>query len=136
MTDFRPECIINLHVEIRGKPGRISWACSITREKHGRVVLARKLLGEGLREEAELAALEFGFAQANRFQQEKVEVTATFPLESTLEGSGRKLSPGLKPRREAVLKAWMGFRLRKLGRMEGPEALALREAAEKAFVRR
>jgi len=135
MTDFRPECIINLHVEIRGKPGRMAWACSITREKHGRVVLARALLGEVPREEAELAALEFGFSQANRFQQEKVEVTATFPLESTLEGSGRKLAPELKIRRESVLKAWKGFRLHKLGRMTGPEALALREAAEKAFIR-
>lgn len=136
MTDFRPECIINLHVEIRGKPARLSWACSITREKHGRVVLARKLLGDVPREEAEIAALEFGFAQANRFQQEKVEVTATFPLESTLEGSGRKLPPDLKPRREGVLKAWKGFRLHKIGRMTGPEALALREAAEKASLRR
>ena len=136
MTDFRPECIINLHVEIRAKPARIAWACSITREKHGRVVLARKLMGEAPREEAEIAALEFGFAQANRFMQEKVEVTATFPLESTLEGSGRKLTPQLKPRRENVVKAWKAFRLRKLGKMVGPEALALRESAEKAFVRR
>ena len=90
MTDFRPECIINLHAEGRSN-SRWAWSCSITREKHGTVVLARKLLGDVSREEAEIAALEYGFAQANRLLQEKVELCSTFAVEGLLEGSAKKL---------------------------------------------
>lgn len=138
MTDFRPDCTINLHVELRGKPAKVSWACSIAIGKHGTVVMARRFLGIVSRDEAELAALLFGLAQAQRLQQEKVEIAATFSLDGRLadDGGARRLPPELRPRRDEAARIWSSFRLAKEGRVAPERALALREAAVGAFARK
>lgn len=137
MTDFRPDCTINLHVEPRGKPAKIAWSCSLAHAKRGRIVVARRFLGLVSREEAQLRALLFGLRQAARLLQEKVEIAATFPVEEWLaDESPRRLAPELKPLREEAARFWMGFRYRRVARMAEPEARPLREEAEKAFRRR
>jgi hypothetical protein len=139
MTEFKADCTINLHLEARGKPAKIAWACSITHPKHGHLVIARKFLGLVEREEAELESLLFGLRQAARFLQEKVEVNATFPLEGKLREpntSSRAGIPALRPKREDVVKLWNAFRLRRAARMTGPEAELLRKEAELAFQRK
>jgi hypothetical protein len=137
MTDFRPDCTINLHCELRGKPAKIAWSCSIVHPKRGRIVVARRFLGLVSREEAQLRALLFGLREAARLLQEKVEATATFPVEEWLGEEGpRRLAPELKPLREEAARCWAGFRYRRAGRMSGEEALALRGEAENAFRRR
>ena len=138
MTDFKPECTINLHVELRGKPAKFAWACSLSQERKGRVVLARRFLGLVTREQAELGALLFGLRQAQRFLQEKVEVAATFPLmDLTGGGSGtRRTAPELRALQGETARIWDSFRLKRIGRMGGEEALPLQEAAELAYQRK
>ena len=105
MTDFKPDCTINLHVELRGKPAKIVWCCSMEQARAGRVILARRFLGLVNREEAELQVLLFGMRQAARFLQEKVEIRASFSAEDHLlkERSGNRTPQELKPlRAEAV----------------------------------
>ena len=126
MTDFRADCTINLHAELRGKPAKIAWACSLVHSKRGRIVLARRFVGAVTREEAQLRALRFGLRQASRLLQEKVEANATFALEELLaEESPRRLAPELKPLREEVARVWLTFRHRRIGRLEGAEAVAV-----------
>ncbi|MGZ3650592.1 MAG: hypothetical protein ACXVB9_20865 [Bdellovibrionota bacterium] len=139
MTDFKPDCTINLHVEARTKPAVCAWVCSISHVKCGRVVLARKTLGDVPRPEAELEVLHYGLAQALRFQQEKIVVTATFPLGAWLgesKRSGGAGKPEFKAKREAVARAWATFRLKKINRMDAPDEKSLREEAENAFPRK
>lgn len=138
MTEFRADCTINLHVESRGKPGKLAWVCSVVHGKRGRVVLARRFMGIASREEVELRALLFGLRQGARFLQEKVDVAANFPLEGILaEGkSAGRVSPELKPMKEEILKAWGGIRLKRVARVAGEEAVFLREEAEKAYQRK
>lgn len=105
-------------------------------EKHGRLVQARKFIGQPARDEAELTALLFGLKQAARFLQEKVEVRATFPVDDKLpkgNSSSREPEPGLKL---DVAKAWGSFRLRRVARMDPKEAEILRREAEKAFAKK
>lgn len=137
MTDFRPDCTINLHVEARGKPAKVAWVCSITHARRGRLVLARRFLGLVPRGEAELRALLFGLRETQRLLQEKVEVAATFPLDGLLgeEIRGRRVPAELAPLREDATRLWNAFRLHRCGRLEGGEALALREDGERAFLR-
>jgi hypothetical protein len=137
MTDFRPDCIINLHAEFRGKPAKVAWACSIEHAKAGRVVAARRFLGVVPRDEAEISAVLFGLRQASRFLQEKVELRATFSLEGKLGGgTGRPPPRELRPAHDEAARLWEGFRLRRTGRVSPDEALALREEAEKAYLRK
>jgi hypothetical protein len=137
MTDFRPDCIINLHLELQGKPAKVAWSCSIEHSKRGRIVHARRFLGLVSREEAELKALLFGLRQTARLLQEKVVVAATFPVEAYLaDVPPRRLPPELKGAREEALRFWTGFRLRRIGRVAGDEARQLRDDAEKSFRRR
>ncbi len=144
MTDFRPDCIINFHVEKRGSPAKAAWSCSITHPKHGRLVLASRFLGPAEKDEAELAVILFGLKQAARFLQEKVEVCATFPLEGRLpkanNPSGGRAG-GLESKDERgtdgspkanVKKAWSGFRLRRVAKMAPAEAELLRKESENA----
>jgi hypothetical protein len=137
MTEFKADCTINLHVEARGKPARTAWSCSVMHGKHGRLVLARKFMGEAPREEAELEALLFSLRQTERLLQEKVELCASFSLEGKVAGKGAVgASPGLKSRRGEIVKAWGGFRLRRVSRMKATELAVLRESVEKACQRK
>ena len=124
MTDFHPDCTINLHLELRGKPAKLAWVCSISHPKSGRIVLARRFLGLVSPEEAQLRALLFGLRQTGRLLQEKVEAAATFPLESWLgEVEPRRLAPELKPLREEARRLWDGFRYRRIARLEAEERI-------------
>ncbi|HEY8280646.1 MAG TPA: hypothetical protein VIH99_13535 [Bdellovibrionota bacterium] len=138
MTEFRPDCIINLHVEARGRPEKLAWACTIVHAKRGVLVAARKFLGLFPRETAETEALLFGLGQAARLLQEKVEVAATFPLDRMLTDniSGRRIPPGLKLKSEEIAKVWSGFRFKRITDLRGTEAEGLREDAEKAYERK
>ncbi len=138
MTDFRPDCIINLHVETRGKPAKLAWSCSLSHAKQGQIVLACRFLGFVTREEAELKSLLFGLRQASRLLQEKVELRSTFSLEEILNEQGRtrrKLVPELRPFREESVRLWGSFRHSRHGRLEGAEALVLQKEAENAYRR-
>jgi hypothetical protein len=134
MTDFRPDCTINLHVELRGKPAKLAWACSITHPRRGRLVLARKFVGVVPREEAEISALLFGLRQASRFLQEKVEVAASFSVDRLLAGGeSARAAPEVRAIREEAKRRWEEFRLRRSGSLTPLEAVALRAEAERSY---
>jgi hypothetical protein len=139
MTEFHADCTINIHLEARGQPAKLAWSCSLVYAKRGRIVLARGFLGKMGREEAELAALGFGLAQAHRLQQEKVDLAATFPVEG-IDGdgkrAGRTAAPGIKSKRSELMESWQRFRLRRIARINPEEAQLLRETAGKAFERK
>jgi hypothetical protein len=136
MTDFRPDCTISLHVETRGKPAKLTWACSISHAKRGLLVRARGFSGLVPHAEAELAALLFGLRQTQRLLQEKVEVAATFPVEELLSKENRRLAPGLRPQRDEAVRIWESFRLRRMGKVSPGAARELREEAEGSYRRR
>jgi len=139
MTEFRPECTINLHVESQGKPAKLAWSCSIAHHRSGRVACARKFLGIVPREEAELHALLFGLEQAKRLLQEKVEIAAAFSLKELLEGEARGargMSPERKAMREGARREWETFRLRRISPLGREEQAFLRDLAEGAYRRR
>lgn len=139
MNDFKADCTINLHVESRGNPAKQVWVCSITHAKRGRVLLSRKFLGIVSRDEAEMLALRFGIKQALRLLQEKVDVAATFPLESHLKlenSPGRGRTPELKLLREELVSYWGDFRLKRVAKLLPSEAAVLQDNAEKAFQRK
>jgi hypothetical protein len=136
MTGFKADCTINLHVESRGKTGKLAWACSIVHHRLGRIILARKYSADLSKEGAEQEALLFGLQQTQRLLQEKVDVSANFPLqgilpEENLPGRGKR--GGLKSKLgEDIAKAWTSFRLRRVTRMAADEAEFLRKEAAQA----
>ncbi len=136
MTGFKADCTINLHVENRGKTGKLAWACSIVHHRLGRIVLARKYSADLSKEQAEQEALLFGLQQTQRLLQEKVDVAASFPLQGMLPNEnmpGLGKSGSVKSKmREDITKAWNGFRLRRVTRMAADEAELLRKEAAQA----
>lgn len=136
MANFNPDCTINLHVDVSAK-GRVSWACSIVHYKRGRVVLAIAKVDDKPKEFAEREAVLFGLRQTHRLLQEKVEVTANFPLKGMLppqeeKPSGRRERADLESEGDEILRAWERFRLRRISRTEPGEAELLRKEAAKA----
>lgn len=136
MTNFNPDCTINLHVET-GAKGRVSWACSVVHYKRGRVVLASRNAGSAPKEAAEREAVLFGLRQTHRLLQEKVDVAANFPLKGMLpaqeeKAAGRRAKPAVESEGDELLRAWEGFRLRRISRMEPGEAELLRKEAARA----
>lgn len=136
MTGFKADCTINLHVENRGKTGKLAWACSIVHHNRGRIVLARKLTTDMSKEGAEQEAVLFGLQQTQRLLQEKVDIAASFPLQGMLPEEnmpGRGKARGVKSKMsEDIAKAWLGFRLRRVTRMAAAEAELLRKEANQA----
>lgn len=137
MQGFKADCTINIHVDARDKSGRFTWACSVVHYKRGRVVLASRNAGQVPKAEAEREALLFGLAQTHRLLQEKVDLCANFPLQGMLprqeeKPSGRPGKPGVESKGDELLRAWEGFRLRRIARMEPGEAELLRKEAAKA----
>jgi hypothetical protein len=139
MTGFKADCTINLHVENRGKTGRLTWCCSVVHHSRGRIVLARKLADDLSREDAQREAVLFGLQQTQRLLQEKVDIAANFPVEGMLpEGEnmpGRGKGGGVKSKQamsEDIAKAWLSFRLRRVTRMAADEAELLRKEAAQA----
>ena len=136
MANFNPDCTINLHVEVSSK-GRVTWACSVVHFRRGRVVLAGRSAANSTKEEAEREAVLFGLRQTHRLLQEKVEVTANFPLKGMLppqeeKASGRRSKPAVESEGDELLRAWEGFRLRRISRTEPGEAELLRKEAARA----
>lgn len=138
ISEFRPECTVNLWLEANGQPAKRAWLCSL--EVAGkRVLVARKFLGIVSVEEAELNALLFGLRRARRLLQEKVEVRANFPVEGVLEAKknpGRRTGPDLQSGKEEAAQIWASIRLIRGGRLDPSSAAFLAEEAKKAFRRR
>jgi len=84
----------------------------------------------------EKEAVLFGLQQTHRLLQEKVDVAANFPLQSILPDenlAGRGKGGGVKSKlSEDIVKAWLGFRLRRVTRMAADEAELLRKEANQA----
>ena len=136
MTGFKADCTINLHVENRGKTGKLAWVCSIVHHNRGRIVLARKLADDMSKADVEREAALFGLQQTQRLLQEKVDIAASFPLEGMLPEEnmpGRGRGVGVQSKQsEDIAKAWLSFRLRRVTRMAADEAELLRKEASQA----
>jgi hypothetical protein len=136
MTVFKADCTINLHVDSRGKTGKLAWACSIVHHRRGRIVLARKFVGQVPKAEAEQEALLFGLQQTHRLLQEKVDIAANFPLGELLprenKSGGGKRASVKSIHSEEIAKAWLGFRLRRITPIVAAEAELLRKEAGQA----
>lgn len=142
MTNFNPDCTINLYVsshgesdeKSRGKGGKLAWACSVVHYKRGRVVAASRLCAGISKADAEREAVLFGLRQTHRLLQEKVEVAANFPLKGMLppqeeKPAGRREVGSIESKGDDLLRAWESFRLRRIGRMDAGEAELLRQEA-------
>jgi hypothetical protein len=139
MTNFKPDCTINLHVTPSGSgnekgesKGGFVWACSVVHYKRGRVVLAGGRSNVDSREKAERTAALFALRQTQRLLQEKVEVAANFSLKGMLppqeeKDSGRKQRTDIESNDDDLLRAWKGFRLRRISRLEPGEAEFLKK---------
>jgi hypothetical protein len=134
MQDFNADCTINLLVLSQGKPGKYVWACSLLTRKSVRLVLARRFMGMVSSEEAEWNAVFFGLSQAARLQQEKVELSATFPLSIGVDSKGRR--PEIQWKKAEAEHLWSSFRLKKTGKIHAEEERFLREEAMRAFSRK
>ena len=138
MQEFNADCTINLHVEGGGRHGKIVWACEIVAAGK-RVLLARKFLGAVEREEAELAACLFGLQQAHRLLQEKVELSATFPLLGLWEkknNPGRNRGPDLQWMKTELSAMWDAFRFKRIKNSSGTELRGVAGEAQKVFHRK
>jgi hypothetical protein len=134
MQDFHPECTINLLIQAQGRPSKYVWACSILTRNSVRLVFARRFLGMVSREQAEWNALLFGLRQAERLQQEKVQLSSSFSL--SLGAAGKLRCPELQSLKAQAEGIWNGFRLRKTGKIDPAEEDFLKESAAKAFSRK
>lgn len=136
MTDFHPDCTINILVTGQGRPAKLVWVCSLVMRDGTRLVTARKFTGIASREQVEWTATLFGLRQATRLQQEKVQIRSEFSLPGIhVSPASRLRDPALQLMREDAERLWTGFRLRKTGRLDEKEAEYLRNEAASGFRR-
>lgn len=138
ISEFRPECTVNLWLEANGQPAKRAWVCAI--EVAGkRIVTARKFLGIVSVEEAEASVLLFGLRRVRRLLQEKVEVRGNFPVEGMLgkaKAVGRRGEPDLQSERAEITSIWESIRLVRGARITPADGALLAEEAKKVFRRR
>jgi len=134
MQDFHADCTINLLIQAQGNPGKYAWVCSLVTRESVRLVLARKFLGIVSREQAEWSAILFGLRQAERLQQEKVQLCTEFNL--SLESSSKHRDPEIQSKKVQAEDIWKFFRLSKMGRPAPAELAFLKEELAKAFSRK
>lgn len=137
MQEFKPDCIINLHMESRGKPGKYAWSCSLVDRSGRRLVTAVKFAGVVSRDAVLLESARFGLVQAQRLRMEKIEVASDGSIEGFLasERVGSKRVRELQSLLDDVIRAWSSFRLRKIGSLAGAERDFLHVQAGTAFKR-
>lgn len=129
MQDFNVECTINLHVEAYGKPAKYIWCCSLCLPE-SRIIFVSGFVGRSTKREAEDKAILFGLEQAHRLRQEKVAISASFPLEGRpFHGEGGRKKLPLSEELFAGL--WEAFRLRKTAPMGKEEREFLSKEARK-----
>lgn len=136
MTDFHPDCTINILLLAQGRPAKYVWVCSLVTRESVRLVTARRFAGIVSREQAEASALLFGMKQAERLLQEKVQLSADFQPFTEGHSGGRHKDPGVQLMKAEAEKIWSSFRLRKMARIAPDEERLLKEEAEKGFARK
>lgn len=97
-------------------------------------MLARKFLGIVSRDQAEWSALLFGLKQAERLQQEKVQLCSGFNL--SLDSPGKHRDPEVQLKKAEAEGIWKSFRLSKTGRVDPEEEAFLQREVAKAFSRK
>src|SRR5690349_10465381 len=138
MQEFKPECIINLYLESRGKPGKLAWGGSLYHQDGKLLAQLGGFLGLQDRREAELKITDIVLELARQLKMEKIELSANFPAEGIFQEKIRGGSSGkeLQLLERKLRGLWEEFRLRRIGKINAKEIESLRKECAALFDRK